>query len=106
MEGHLIVKGNLFFKREEPGVFHDGDEERASGALNRLDEALQFNLCRPKALGLGADGIVGVGGDDVVVSLEGNLHAFEHLAAAMLCLVFLVREEDVGQVDCAAGDVD
>ena len=104
-EGHLVVKGCLLLKREEPGVLNNGDEERAPGALDRLDEALQFDFCRPKALGLGADGVVGVCGDAVVLSWEGNLHACERRAVAMLRLVFLVCEEYVGQVDRAAGDV-
>ena len=39
-EGQMFVKGRLFFKQEEAGVLHDGDEERAPGALNRLDETL------------------------------------------------------------------
>ena len=56
-------------------------------------------------LGLGANGVVGVGGDSVVVSLKGNLYAFESCAAAVLCLVVLIREEDVGQVDHATRDV-
>ena len=104
-EGHLVVKGRLFFKREEPGVFHDGDEERAPGTLDRLDEALQFDFRCPKALGLGTDGVVGVGGDAAIVSWEENLHALERRSVAVLCLVFLVREGDVGQVDRAAGEV-
>ena len=81
---------------------NDGEEERAPSPLDRLDQALQLDFRCPKALGLGGDGIVGVGGDAVVVSLEGNIHAFKRRAAVVLCLVFLVREEDVGKVDRAA----
>ena len=76
------------------------------GALDCIDQALQLDFGRPKAFGLGADGVVGVGSDAVVVSLKGNLHALERLIAAMLCLVVLVREEYVGQVDLATRDVD
>ena len=74
MEGHLVLKGCLLLKREEPGVLNDSNEERAPGAPDPLNEALQFDFCRPKALGIGADGIVSVGGNAVVVSWEGNLH--------------------------------
>ena len=49
--------------------------------------------------------VFGVGGDAVVVIWEGNLHACKLQSIAMLCLVLLVREEGVRQVDRAAGDV-
>ena len=85
---------------------NDGEEERAPSPLDRLDQALQLDFRCPKALGLGGDGIVGVGGDDVLVRLEGNLHVFKRCVANVLCLVFLVREEDVGQVNRTAGYFD
>ena len=67
---------------------------------------MQLDFGRPERIfGLGSDGVVGVGGDTVVVCLEGNLHAFERLVAAVICLVVLVREEDVGQIERAVGDV-
>ena len=68
---------------------------------------MQLDFGRPERIfGLGSDGVVGVGGDTVVVCLEGNLHAFERLVAAVICLVVLFREEDVGNIDHAARDVD
>ena len=68
-EGHLVVKGCLLFKQEDPGVLNDGDKERGPGALDRLDEALQFDFRRPKALGLGAVGSGGVNNEAVVVKV-------------------------------------
>ena len=75
--GHLVVEGLLFFQWEKPGVVYDGDEERASGALNCFDEPLKLNLCRPQALGLG-------GGDAAVVGGERNRHALECRAVAVV----------------------
>ena len=48
----------------------------------------------------------GVGGNAVVVSWEGNLNEHELQLVAVLRIVFLVGEEDVGQVDRDAGDID
>ena len=95
-EGHLVVKGRLLLEGEEPGVFDDGDEERAPGAFDCLDQSLQLNFGRPEAFSLGLYGVVCVGGDAVVVCLEGDLHAFERLVAAVFRLVIFVRNEDVG----------
>ena len=68
-EGHLVIKGRLFLEGEEPGVFDNCDEERAPGALDRLDQALQLDFGRPEAFGLGSYGVVFVGDDAVVVCL-------------------------------------
>ena len=105
-EGHLVIEGRLFFQWEEPGVLHDGDEEHTPSALDRFNEPLKLNILRPQALGLGADGVVGVGGDAVVVGGERNRHMLECQAVAVLCFVFGIGEQDVGEVDRAAGDVD
>ena len=66
-EGHLVIEGGLLLEREEPGVFDNNDKERAPGALDRLDQALQLDFVRPETFSLGSDGVVGVGGDAVVV---------------------------------------
>ena len=95
-ERNLVIKGGLLLEWEEPGVFNDGDEERAPGAFDCLDQSMQFNLGQTEAFGLGSYGIVSVGGDAVVVCLEGDLHAFERLVAAKFRLVVLVRKEDAG----------
>ena len=59
------------------GVFDDGDKKSAPGAFDCLDDLLEFDLGGPEAFGLGAYGIVCIGGDSVVVCQEGDLHALE-----------------------------
>ena len=105
-ERHLVVEGRLFFQWEDPGVFYDGDKERAPGALERFDESLKLNLHRPQALGVGADGVGDVGNDAVVVGGEGNRHAIKRQTGSVLCFVLVIGEQDVRKVDRAAGDVD
>ena len=61
------------------GVFGEGDKESAPGAFDCLDELLEFNLGGPETLGIGAYGVICVGGDALVLCLEGDLHAFERL---------------------------
>ena len=78
----------------------------APGALNRFNEPLKLNFCLPQTLGLGADGVVGVGDDAVVVGGERNRHALKRLAVAVLCFVFGIVDQDRGEVDHAYGDVD
>ena len=82
-EWHLVIEGGLLLQGEDPGVLNDGDEERAPGALDRLDQVLKFYLCRLQALGLGADGVCSIGGDAVVVGRERNCHALEGQANAV-----------------------
>ena len=76
------------------------------GALNRFNEPLKLDLCRPQALSLGTNGVVGICGDAVVLGGEGNCHALERRAVAVLCFLFGIGEQDVGEVDHAAGDND
>ena len=59
----------------------------------------------PQALGLGADGVCGTGGNAVVIGGERNRHALELRADAVFCFMAGVREQEVGEVDGAAGDV-
>ena len=62
------------------------------------------NLGGPEAFSLGAHGVGCVGGDAVVVRLEGGFHTFEH-PVSVLGLVVVVGEENVGEIDRAARDV-
>ena len=95
-EGHVFIKGGLLLEGEEPGAFDEGDEERAPGAFDCLDQSLQFDFGRPEVFALGSYGVVCVGGDAVVVCLEGDLYAFERLVAAVFRLVVVIRKENVG----------
>ena len=62
-EGHIVIEGGLLLEREDPGVFDDGDNERAPGALGRLDQTLQLDFGHPETFSLGSDGVIGVGGN-------------------------------------------
>ena len=95
-EGNLVIKGGILLEGEDTDVFNDGDEERVPVDLDRLDQSLQLDFGCLEAFGLGSYGIVCVGGDAVVVCLEGDLHAFERLVATVFRLVFLIRKKDVG----------
>ena len=76
-EWNLVIEVGLLLQGEEPGVLNDGDEERAPGALDRLDQVLKFYLCLPQVLGLGADGVCSIGCDAVVVCGERNCHVLK-----------------------------
>ena len=43
-ERHLVIEGGLLLQGEDPGVLHDGDKERAPGALNRFYQPLEFYI--------------------------------------------------------------
>ena len=74
-------------------------------ALDRLDEGLEADLCRPQALGLCMDGVCGIGGDAVVVGGERDCHSLEGQSDAVSVFVIGVRQREVREVDGAAGDV-
>ena len=65
---------------------------------------MELNLGGPEAFGIGADGVGCVAGDAVVVRLEGGFHLAER-PPHMLDLVVVVGEEDIGEFDLAAWDV-
>ena len=65
---------------------------------------LELNIGGPEAFGLGAYGLVCVGGNEVVLYMEGGLHAFER-CVPVFSLVIVVREEHFGKIDRAAWDV-
>ena len=66
---------------------------------------MKLDLGGPEALGLGADGVGRVGGDVVGLRLDRGFHLVKR-PPRVLVFVILVREEDVGEVDLAARDVD
>ena len=83
MERHLIIEGGLFLQGEKPGILDDGDEERVSGALDRLDEGFEADLRRPQVLRLCADGVCGTRGDAVVLGGERDCHSLKGRADAL-----------------------
>ena len=105
-EGHFVIEGGLLLQGEEPGVLHDGDEERAPGALDRFYQPLEFYLCCPQVLSLGTDGVCGIRGDSVVVGGERNRHTLKGRADAVFYFVVGVQEQEVREVDGATIDVD
>ena len=104
-EGHLVVKCGFFLEGEDPGLFDDGHEESAPGVFRCLEEPLELNIGGPEVFSLGAHGVGCVSGDAVVVRLEGGFHTFES-PVPVLGLVIVFGEENVGEIDCAAWDID
>ena len=70
-----------------------------------VGEGLEADLCRPQALGFCADGVCCIGGDAVVVGRERDSHSLKGQADAVFFFVLGVQQEEVGEVDGAAGDV-
>ena len=66
---------------------------------------MEFDLGGPEVFGLGAGGVGRVSENAVVIGLEGSFHAVE-LPPCVIGLVVVVGEEDIGEVDLAAWDVD
>ena len=90
---------------EEPGFFDDGNEESAPGAFNCLGEPLELNIGGPEAFSLGAHSVGCVGSNAIVVRLEGDHYAFK-LPVPVLGFVIIAREENIGEIDRSAQDVD
>ena len=104
-EGDLVVEGRFLLKGEDPRLLDNSLEECAPGAFDGLDEPLELDIGGPEAFGLGADGVGRVAGDAVVMGLEGGFHVVER-PPRVLGLVVVVVEEDIGEVELAAWDVD
>ena len=90
---------------EDPHLLDDGFYECAHGAFDGFDEPLKLDLGGPEALGLGADGVGRVGGDVVGLRLDRGFHLVKR-PPRVLVFVIVVGEEDVGEVDLSARDVD
>ena len=69
-----------------------------------FEEPLKLDLGGPAALGLGADIVGYVGGNAVVVRLEGGFHLVEQ-PSSVLVFIIIVGEEDDGEVNLATLDV-
>ena len=65
------------------------------GAFDGFKEPLKLNIGGLEAFGLGADGVGRVGGDAVVIILEGGFHLVER-PPRVLVLAIVVGEKDIG----------
>ena len=100
----LVIKVRFFLEGEDPRLLNNGFDECAPGAFDGFDELLKLDLGGPEAFGLGEDGFGRVGGDVVVIRLEGGFHSVER-PPRVLVFVIVVGEEDIGEVNLAAWDV-
>ena len=66
-EGDLFVEGRFLLKGEDQRLLDDSLEECGLGAFDGLDKPLEFNLGGPEAFCLGADGVVRVAGNAVII---------------------------------------
>ena len=76
-EGDLVIKLRFFLEGEDPRFLDDGFDECAPIAFDGFDEPLKLDIGGPEALGIGADDVGCVGGDAVVLRLEGGFHSVE-----------------------------
>ena len=104
VEGYLVVKGHFLLERGDPRLLDNSFEEFAPGTFDGFDEPLKLDLGGPEAFGLGADRVGRVAGNAVVIGLEGGFHAVKR-HPRMLVLVVVAVEEDIGEVDLAAWNV-
>ena len=104
-EGNLVIEERFLLEGEDPRLLDDGFEECAPGAINGFDEPLELDIGGPEAFGLGADGVGRVASNFVVIIFEGGLHVVKR-PPCVIGLVGFVGEEDVGEVDLDAWDVD
>ena len=72
--------------------------------FNGFDEPLKLDLGSTDALGVRADGVGCVGGNAVVVRLEGCFHLVER-PPRVIIFVIVVGEEDFGEANLSAKDV-
>ena len=101
-EAGLVVEGCFLFEGGDPRLLDNRFEECA---FDGFDEPFELDFGGPEAFGLGADGVGRVAGNAVVIGPEGGFHAVEY-PPCVLGLVVVVGEEDIGEVNLAAWDVD
>ena len=104
-EGDLVLEVRFLLEGEDPRFLDNSLEECAPGAFDGFDKPLELDLGGPEAFGLGADSVGRVSGNAVVIVLEGGFHAVER-PPHVIGLVVVVGEEDIGEADLAAWDID